>query len=156
MVGWLECVNMVLGWNGAMFFFQMVLWWIYIFHIWWNGEIIIWFNGDMVKFSNGESGFLGHISINGEMVKRWNAICVLESIFSLEQILSPGTFSWGTIVVGENFVLPGNYPGGNFPWDCPGSFLALWQHLTTSDTIWWRHFSWGMSLDKLVLLYLRW
>ena len=26
----------------------------------------------MVKISNGESGFLGHVSINGEMVKWWN------------------------------------------------------------------------------------
>ena len=47
----------------------------FFFHIWRNVEIIIWCNSDMVKLSNV---FLGHISINGEMVKRLNAICTFE------------------------------------------------------------------------------
>ena len=61
MVGWLECVNMVWGWSGAMIFLCFL-----------NGEIVIWCNGDMVKLSNGELFFGGHVIIDGDMVKRWN------------------------------------------------------------------------------------
>ena len=96
----------------------------YLLHIWWNGEIIIWCNGYMVKFSNGESFLWGDISINGEMVKMLNAICALEWFFSLEWIFSPGMLSWGTIVAGDNFFFPVNYPGGHVPGDFPGRFLS--------------------------------
>ena len=128
----------------------------YILHIWWNGEIIIWRNGDMVKFSNGESFFWGHISINGEMVKRWNSICALEWFFLLEWIFSPGMLSWGTIVAGDNFFFLENYPGGHVPGYFTGSFCPQGQHLTTLDTLLGRKLSREMSSYKLVLLYLLW
>ena len=64
-VRWLECVNMVSRWNGAMFF---------SFSKWWNGETSIWCNGDMVKLSNGESSFGETLPSmkNREMVKKIN------------------------------------------------------------------------------------
>ena len=66
------------------------------------------------------------------------------------------TKSWGAIFVGAHLVFPGQYPMGHVPWDCPGSFRARGQHLTTLDTLLVRKLFWKMSWDKLVLLYLRW
>ena len=60
MVGWLECVNIVWGWNGAI---------IFLFTKCWNVEISIWCNGGMVKFSNDES-FLKDTFPS--MAKWWN------------------------------------------------------------------------------------
>ena len=45
----------------------------------------------------------------------------------------PGQFYWGTIVVGANFILPGQNPVGHIPWDGPGVFFHrenTWQNLT--------------------------
>ena len=158
MVGWLECANMVSGWNGAMvfsfskwgngesiFFAHMVKWWNNYMVKWWYGEIVQWL-----------IVFLGHISINGEMIKRWSAVFALEWFFSLEWLLFTRTLSWGTIFVGVNVFFPGHYLGGHVPWDCPGSFCDPWQHLTTPDTVLGRNFPREMPWDKLVLLYLRW
>ena len=91
----------------------------------------------MVKLSNV---FLGHVSINSEMVKRLNAICTFEWILSLEWILSPEMLSWATIVVGANFVFLGLNPGGHVLWNCLENFCAPGQHLTTLETLSWRIF----------------
>ena len=74
MVGWLECVNMVSGWNGTFFSFSK----------WWNGEIIIWCNGGTVKFSNDESilGTHFHWWQNDEMMKKLNSAMSCMVIFN--------------------------------------------------------------------------
>ena len=63
-------------------------------------------------------------------------------------------------IVGVNFVPWDNFPGGklsldlispsrdNIPWDCPGSFRAPEQHLTTLDTLVGRKLSQEMSWDR--------
>ena len=78
----------------------------------------------MVKLSNGESSFLGHISINGEMVKWWNAIWTLESIFSLEKILSPGRFPGGKLSLKQILSSQEIIPGGMSRGTVPGAFLS--------------------------------
>ena len=80
MVGCLECVNIVLGWNGAMNF-SFSKWCnrdLIFLQIRWNDEIIILCNGDMVKSFNGESFSWGNIPSmmkwwKGEMVKKINS-----------------------------------------------------------------------------------
>ena len=62
----------------------------------------------------------------------------------------PGQLSPRTIVVGANFVFPGQNPGGHG--DGPGSFRSPGQQLTTLDTLLGRKFSREMSWDKLVLI----
>ena len=70
MLGWLEYVNMVPRWNGAMIFV--------LFYEWWNIKMENqlfwekWWNNDMVKWSNVKSMFWGNISIDGDMLKYWN------------------------------------------------------------------------------------
>ena len=62
MVGWLECVNMVSRWNGAMTF---------LFYKWWNGETVKLFYSVMVIWWNcpTENMFWDTFPL---MVKCWN------------------------------------------------------------------------------------
>ena len=60
------------------------------------------------------------------------------------------------IVVGANFVIPGQNPWGHVPEDSPVSFRSPGKLLTTLDTLLRRKIPCEMSLDKLVLLYLLW
>ena len=103
----------------------------------------------MLKLSNGISIVLGHISINGEMVKNPNAICALEYIFFPRKIVLEKT------IVGEIFVFPGQNPRGHVTGDGTWSFCSPGQLLTTFDTLLGRKLSREMSWDKLALMILR-
>ena len=118
-------------WCNVFLVFLLVQCW-----IWWNGEIIIWCNGDMVKFSNGESVFLGHISINGEMVKSEKLKCnfLLGVNFFVGAKISPWEVVLGRKFCWGKFCLSGQLYRGTCPRVFSREFSSpqdnTWQHFT--------------------------
>ena len=99
--------------------------------------MIILCSDDMVKLSNGESVFGGYISINGEMVKRWNATCALGLVLSLEWISPPCRFPRGYLPVQplETISCSGKHLKNSRYTHCHGRCLRIgWYFCTWNDT----------------------
>ena len=140
MVGWLECGNMVSGWNVEMFFLfskcyngesiffaHLVKWWNNFIVYWWYCEIVQWWYGffgdtfpSMGKYWNCEK-----LKCN----LRIGVNCFVGVNFISRDVVLGDSFLW------RNVVFSGNYPRGHVPWNCPRSFCAPIQHLTTLDTL---------------------
>ena len=117
------------NWCKCFFGFQMVQWWINIFCTY--GEMIKSLYSVMVilygEIEQRWIGFWGHISINGEMMKWWNAIFSSEWILMLEWKFPFWMLPWGEIVV-RAIVFPSDVIPGDYCWDSPLGQFVPWEY----------------------------